>query len=1158
MISRRFGNVDRIQINVTIGAAARQSNPGPALTMAMTPTTNADEWLESLGLGQYRALFAEQAIDFDILPELTDQDLAGLGVPLGHRKKMMRAIARLGTGGNIAAPQPDARHFHRTERRQVTILICDLVNSTALASQLELEDMQTVVNACLDACTAAVARFDGQVARLLGDGLMAYFGYPYASEHAAESATQAAIHAVLAVSRLDVLPGIKLQVRAGIATGLVVVGDLLGEGPAREELAVGTAPALAARLTALAPPGGVLIDPTTRRLIRERFELEPLGAQPLKGIATDTPVWRILGERRVETRFEAAQGRFSSEVVDREDETALLLSRWDSAADERGQVVLLRGEAGIGKSRLCTRLCEHVMNMPHTLVRLQCSPFHTNSALYPVVTHLEWAAGLLPEHSVEEKRQLLASLMADTVSSEDLPFLEMLLSIRPADGGTESSLRETKQRTFEVLANRLVALSRRKPVLCVIEDIHWVDPTTLELIDLCIERIKSAAILILVTCRPEFEPKWNHLSHVTVLNLNPLGRDHAAELVRQEAGGKTLPAEVLENILTKTDGVPLFVEELTRTVIESGMLEEHADEYVLVHAPSPVAIPETLQGSLLARLDHLAPVREVAQIAAAIGREFSYELIAAIQPSRISDLDEALKQLVASGLIHLRGTSAVTTFAFKHALVRDAAYSTLLRSKRNILHARIAEVLCNRFPETAASQPELVAYHFTAAGLTEAAVRWWFRAGERAVFRSANTEAVAHLSQARELLLTLSEEVRARYELALETALGQATTELRGYAAPETLAVWKRARALLGPTSDPSRKFAVFYGLWAAAYVRGETKIQQQVASEALEEAELLGDTAGLCVANRNLGTTLVMMGELQRGRQHLERARELYDPEQHRPLMYRFGHDIGATALSHLTLVLYHLGHIDQAMAMAARAVRHAEALKHPHTLVYTLGHAVLVLDACRARIDNHAIYDDVLALCRKHDFRFWGNLVEMYRSWAAICRGDIVGPLATFRQALQAVRATEVKNWIPLYQALYAQGLAKSGDKLRALDVTEEAASIARSDGEVFAMSEVLRLKSNILLELGRHDDAQASLMEALTVARNQGALCFELRAAVDLARIATGRSERERALAALRSAYGKFSEGFTSHELMTARSVLVMMEGRDADCNLSKMSG
>jgi len=661
-----------------------------------------------------------------------------------------------------------------------------------------------------------------------------------------------------------------------------------------------------------------------------------------------------------------------------------------------------------------------------------------------------------------------------------------------------------------------------------------------------------------VTCRPEFDPEWNHLDHATVLNLNPLGRDHAAELIRRETGGKALPTEVLENILTKTDGVPLFVEELTRTVIESGVLEEHADEYVLVQAHSPVAIPETLQGSLLARLDNLAPVKEVAQTAAAIGREFSYELVAAIQPSRASELDDALKQLVASGLIHVRGASAVTTFAFKHALVRDAAYSTLLRSKRNILHARIAEVLCNRFPEIAASQPELVAHHFTAAGLTEVAVRWWFRAGERAVFRSANTEAVAHLSQARELLLTLSGEVRARYELALETALGQAMTELRGYAAPETLAVWKRARAMLSFDSDPSRKFAVFYGLWAAAYVRGETGIQQQVASEALEEAESLGDTAGLCVANRNLGTTLVMMGELERGRKHLERARQLYDPEQHRPLMYQFGHDIGATALSHLTLVLYHLGRIDQAVAMAARAVRHAEAQKHPHTLVYTLGHAVLVFDACRARIDNHAIYDDVLALCRKHDFRFWGNLVEMYRSWAAICRGDIVGPLEIFRRALQAVRATGVKNWIPLYQALYAQGLARAGESPHALDVTEEAISIARSDGEVFAMSEVLRLKSNILLQLDRESDARACLMEALTVARGQGALCFELRAAIDLARIAAERSERDTAMVALRSAYGKFTEGFGSHERTTARSVLVMLETRDTSCDLSKISG
>jgi class 3 adenylate cyclase/predicted ATPase len=1107
-------------------------------------------WLDSLELGKYRSLFAEHAIDFEILRELTEQDLIGMAIPLGHRKKILRGIAALDyVADRPGVPAPARQRADRTERRQVTILFCDLVDSTALANRLDPEDLRGVINTCLETCTAAVNRFEGQVARLMGDGLMAYFGYPYAREDAAECAVRAALDSIEAVHRLDLLPGYLLRIHAGVATGLVVVGDLIGEGAAREETVVGTTPAMASRLSAFALPGTVLVDPGTRRLLGDRFELESLGPHQFKGMATETPVWQVLRVAQVATRFDAAHKTRLLDFVGREDEIALLQSRWQMAANGQGQAVLVSGEAGIGKSRICIQLHERLAETPHTLVRLQCSPYHVNSALYPVIAQLMGVAGLRSEQPACEKRERLAALLNETGSDpgDDLVLIETLLSVSPEGSAPEWSGRELKRRILDLLVRRLLMLARRRPVLWLVEDVHWIDPTTLELLNLCIDRLSNVRVLALITFRPDFRQNWTNQGHVTTLNLSRLERCHTADLVGQVTGGKKLPPEVFDSILARTDGIPLFTEELTRTILESGGLEERPIEYVLGETIPSLPIPETLQGSLLARLDRLATAKEVAQLAAAIGREFNYELIAAVEPVPGASLTDALRQLADAGLILVQGTPPSASYSFKHALVRDATYSTLLHSRRYVLHARIASVLHERFPEIAASQPELIAHHYTAGGLNKQAVTWWLRAGQRAVHRSANAEAIAHLSQARQMLSALGEEDRTEHELEVETLLGQATTELRGYAAPQTLAVWQRARGLLGPHSDSSRKFAVLYGLWAAAYVTGQPDLQRQVASEALTEAETRGDAAGLCLANRILGTTLVVSGELYRGRYHLEQARALYDAQRHRPLMFQFGQDIGATAMSHLCLALYHLGLIDQALAMADKAIRHARALNHPHTLAYTLAHVRVCLDACRGSTENNAVYTELLALSRKHRFRFWRAIAMMYDSWAAICQDEIEQPLAQFQRALEGTRQAGSFNWISLFQALYAQALAKTGDMERALTLSDEAIFIGRTHGEVFALPEVLRLKARLLASVGHSDEARTCLAEALKLAREQGALCFELRVAVDLARIASERSEMDAALARIRGAYEKFTEGHTRQELIAARSVLGKLEER-----------
>ncbi len=1103
-------------------------------------------WLAHLGLQQYTELFIEQALDLAVLPELTDQDLASVGIPLGHRKKLLRAITALpmpGSGPDLRHGELDVDRGELAERRQLTVLMCDIVDSTSLASRLDPEDMSRVLNACLNACTEAIARFQGHVARLLGDGLMAYFGYPFALEDAAERAVRAGLRAAKAVGSLDLVPERRLAIRTGIATGLVVVGELMGSGAAREEAVVGDTPAKANRLQALTRPGTVAIGSITRRLLGEAFELEFLGSYRLKGIEGETPAWAVIGERATESRFQAAHGAQMPSFVGREDELAVMLAAWEDAKDGRGRVVLVSGEAGIGKSRLCLQLQERLVGLPHQIMRLQCSPFHTGSALHPSIAYLERSAGLAPTQPAVEQYQRLRNWVTKTGGSENsLPLLGALLSLPPYEGGSppDGSAKETKQRTLDVLIEWLAASAQQKPVLFVLEDAHWIDPSSRELATLCIERLAASPVLQVITFRPEFAHDWGRYSHVTQLELQRLGASSATQLVAHVTGGKPLPQEVLGHIVAKADGIPLFVEELTRNLIESGFLHENIDEYVLDQPLPSLAIPTTLQDSLLARLDRLAAVKEAAQIGAAIGREFSRELLAAVWPHGPKELDQALARLATAELVQARGAPPHAIYTFKHALVQDAAYSTLLHSRRLVLHARIAEVLCTRFPAIAENQPELVAHHAAAAGDAEAAVRWWLRAGERAVFRSANAEAIAHLKRASKALTTLPAPVRERHELDVAALLGQATMEMRGYADPETRAVWQHARELLTPRSDLSRKFSVYYGLWAAAYVRGEVELQRQVATEAFEEATRIGDRAGLCVANRNLGTTLVIMGELERGRVHLQQARDLYDPERHRPLMYRFGQDIGATALSHLSLVLYHLGLIDQSQAVAREAMRHAEGLAHPHTVAYTGCHTRVFLDACRARCGDPRAYADLVAHCTRHDLRFWGAITQMYHSWASICHDEVGAGMASFEPALQFVRKIGTRNWLPFYLAWYAQGWARLGKLRRGLDTIAEAIAVAEETGEVFGLSDLLRVRAE-MLPRDRAAEAWDCLSRGFEIARTQHARCFQLRAAMGLMRLAATSAQRATAASALRAARSSFTEGFADEELVAADACL-----------------
>ena len=740
-------------------------------------------WLRSLGLGKYEAVFRENEIDETVLPDLTAEDLKELGVTaLGHRRKLLAAIAALRDDASgkalsvdaaTASSTPSAHPEDRAERRQVTILFSDLVGSTALSARMDPEDLREVISAYQKCIAETVQRFGGFVAKYMGDGVLVYFGYPQAHEDDGERAVRAGLELVAAISALKTHE--PLQTRVGIATGMVVVGDLIGSGASQEQAIVGETPNLAARLQGIAEPNSVVIAESTRKLLGNLFDVEDLGAQDLKGIGGLVRAWAVLRPASVESRFEALHASGLTELVGREEELELLLRRWSRAKSGEGQVVLLSGEAGIGKSRLTAALMERLAGEPHTRLRYFCSPQHTDSTLYPIIGQMERAAGLAHGDTTEVKLDKLDALLAQTFSSmQDAALFADMLSV-PNDGrypALELEPHPRRQKTLAALTEQVATRSRQKPVLMILEDAHWADPTSLEVFDLVVDLVARRPLLLVVTARPEFQPLWLGQPHVTALSISRLTQRDVEAMIDRVVGNKLLPASIRQDIIERTDGIPLFVEEMTKAVLEAE--SEGAAERAIAVAPSPaLAVPASLHASLMARLDRLGPAKEVAQIGAAIGREFSHALLAAVTYKTEAKLHLALDHLMAAGLLFRQGTPPHATYLFKHALIRDAAYSTLLREPRRALHAGIAETLEVQFTEIAENQPEILARHLTEAGRTERAVEQWLKAGRRAAGRSAYVEAIAHFKQGLGLLVLLPDWARrSDIETDLQLALG--------------------------------------------------------------------------------------------------------------------------------------------------------------------------------------------------------------------------------------------------------------------------------------------------------------------------------------------------------------------------------------------------
>jgi class 3 adenylate cyclase len=721
-------------------------------------TEQLADWLDKLGMSEYAKAFARNRIDVSVLPELTDLDLEKIGVALGDRRKILRAIREL-AGSAPAAQQPvlaTLKPQETAERRQVTVMFSDLVGSTALSTRIDPEDLRELITAYQKCVAETVQRSGGFVAKYMGDGVLVYFGYPQAHEDDPERAVRAGLELIQAVSSLR--SGTSLQTRVGLATGLVVVGDLTGSGEAQERGIVGETPNLAARLQSIAEPNAVVIAESTRKLLGNLFDLQDLGAQDLKGLGAPVRAWAVLRPASVESRFEALHAAGLTELIGREEELDLLLRRWSKAKTGDGQVVLLAGEAGIGKSRLTAALMKRLEGEPHTRLRYFCSPQHTNSAFYPIIDQMERAAGLAHGDTVKSKLDKLDALLAQTASfAQNLSLFADMLSL-PNDGRyptLDITPEQRRQRTLEALGAQVEALSGSEPVLMIFEDAHWTDPTSLESLSRIVGRLRNLRVLLIVTFRPEFDPPWVGRSYVTALTLNRLAQREIEAVIGNVAGAKLIPANIRQDIIERTDGVPLFVEEMTKAVLEVGS-ESVAQQKTVASVPSSaLAVPASLQASLMARLDRLGPAKEVAQIGAAIGREFSYAMLAAVAQKPEPQAASALDRLIAAGFLFRQGVPPHASYSFKHALVQDAAYGTLLREPRRALHARIAETLETQFPEIADHQPELLARHCAEAGLTEKAALLWGKAGQRSLERSALVEAIEQLTRGLNQMVTL-------------------------------------------------------------------------------------------------------------------------------------------------------------------------------------------------------------------------------------------------------------------------------------------------------------------------------------------------------------------------------------------------------------------
>jgi class 3 adenylate cyclase/predicted ATPase len=1062
-----------------------------------------------------------------------------------------------------AGPQTlDARRSD-AERRQLTVMFCDLVGSTVLSTQLDPEELREVVRAYQETCTEVIRRYDGQIAQHLGDGLLVYFGYPAAHEDDAQRAVRAALAIVGAIRESPLLNTQlqhPIQVRIGIHTGLVVIGEI-GSSDKREILALGETPNIAARVQGQAAPDEVVISAVTYHLVEGLFECEDRGCPALKGVATPLTLYRVIKEGEAQSRFQVVVRKGLTPLVGREHEHGLLCERWERVKDGEGQVVLLSGEPGIGKSRLVEALKDTVMREGAPCLELHCSPYAQNSALYPVIAHvqriLHFQADETPENKLEKLQRTLNR--AHFPQADTLPLLAALLSLpQPADCPPLAlSPQRQKEKTHEALVAWLREEAKQQAVTYVWEDLHWADPSTLDLLTLFLAQVPTRRLLAVLTFRPEFTPPWGTYSYLSQLTLSRLGRSHVAMMVERVTGGKALPVEVVQQIANKTDGVPLFVEELTKMVMESGLVREVDGNYELSGPLPPLAIPSTLHDSLMARLDRLATVRDIAQVGATIGREFDYALLQAVSPFDENTLQRGLKQLVEAELVYQSGVLPQARYLFKHALVQDAAYQSLLKSRRQQLHQQVAQVLAEQFPETVATQPELVAQHYTAAGLIAQAIPYWQQAGQRASQRGANAEAVSHLTTGLELLKTLPDTpARTRQELSLQLALGGLLTATKGFAAPEVERAYTHARELCEQIGDREQVFTALRGLTLYYSMRLEHKTACALADQMLDIAQEAQDSGLLIEAYHRQGATRLWIGEFLAARTHLEQAIALYDPQRHRTHALRYGADPGVACRLIALQVLWILGYPDQALRRAQEAFTLAQEFSHVNTLGYGLSSMAYIYHARGEWQAAQEWAEACIAFATEVGLPYFVAQNSIKLGSALAAQGHHEEGITKMRQGLAAQRATGGQGLQQLWLALQVEAYIETGQIEEGWTALEEALTIRPKYGERYWEADLYRLKGALLLAQQDRLNAvaqdqrpsgtiaaaaEACFQQAIDTARELSAKSFELRAATSLARLWQQQGKRQEAQALLAEIYGWFTEGFDTKDLQEAKVLL-----------------
>jgi class 3 adenylate cyclase/predicted ATPase len=1098
------------------------------------------DWLQTLGMPEYAQRFAENGIEFAALRHLTDQDLKDIGVLLGHRRIMLAAIQEF---GNPAGAQPvtaESKPQDTAERRQVTVMFSDLVGSTALSARMDPEDLREVISAYQKSVTETVNGFGGFVAKYMGDGVLVYFGYPRAHEDDAERAVRAGMALVAAVR--DLKTHTALQTRVGIATGLVVVGDLIGSGASHEQAIIGETPNLAARLQGVAEPNSVVIAESTRKLLGNLFELEELGSRELKGISGAIGAWAALRPASVESRFEAFHAGGVTKLVGRDEELDLLMRRWHQASSGEGQVVLISGEPGIGKSRLAAALSEAIEGEPLTRVRYFCSPLHQDSALYPFISQLERVAGFAHDDTAVQKLGKLRGLLASGARGNDeIELLAELLSLPSSAADLNLSPQRKRQKLFEAFLHQLQALARAQPVLMVFEDAHWIDPSSRELLGLIFDQVPGLGVLLVVTFRPEFEHGWSGQSHASMLALNRIGEGDGAALVERLAGNAGLSHQIVEDIVERADGVPLFLEELTKAVIESADRGNRVDA-VLRMSPLPnLAIPPTLHASLMARLDRLGPVaKEVAQVGAVIGREFAYELIAPVARRPEKELQTALDHLGDSGLLFCQGTAPHASYLFKHALVQDAAYSTLLRRRRQELHAGVAAALEEHFADLVERQPELLAHHLTAAGDTERAVDQWLKAGRYTAARLAYLEAIAHFEQGLGLLHSLPEgSVRNGREIELQLALGLCLFSAKGAVAAKP--PYARAHELAETSGEPQQRFEALYGVWQSTMVSGGITAARPLSERLLRLAEREGDDELRLQAHHSGWSTLAYGGDPAKALEHADAGRRLYDLERHASHRFVYGgHDPGPCAGWIGAHAEWLLGYPEKALASITDSLALCERIAHPFTLSIALSISSLVYlnrrEPERALCQLEAA--ELLAAEQRLSLIFETG---MLRGAALAEQGAIDEAIARIREGVTKWTRLGRTFLLPYGLAFLAQELARHGDQAAALAALREGLALAEATGEHFWDAELHRLTGAVLLAENKLDEAGASIQRAIHIAQAQQAKSLELRATASLARLWRDQGKLQQARELLAPLYGWFTEGFDTRDLKDAKALL-----------------